>query len=228
MKALLWKDYGVNRHVLLIGLAILVFPYVFGGALIFYEAAQHELTKTSWYDFWSTCSVYSVALSLLTIGLLGGNAIAGERADRSAEFLAYLPPSRRAIITSKALLAIGAGVLIWVVNLLSAYGLAALGGDAMPEDGFRNEGLPILAATAALIFGVAWFASSFLSSPAIAMGLGFLAPAMIGGVVTQVIMPPYESLLGHGAGWWYCTSCVILGTLCFAAGIVYYLRRVEP
>ena len=62
--------------------------------------------------------MYSLALSQLTVALLGGNAIAGEAADCSAEFIAYLPLSRPRLLAGKLSLAFSAAVSIWGPNLL--------------------------------------------------------------------------------------------------------------
>ena len=45
-------------------------------------------------------------ISQLSIALIGGNAISGERVDRSAEFLYSLPIARRKLLASKLLFAL--------------------------------------------------------------------------------------------------------------------------
>ena len=66
---------------------------------------------------WIATAVLSTAASILTLTLLGGYAIACERADRSAEFLAYQPIPRSKILASKLVWPIAAAVVIWSVNL---------------------------------------------------------------------------------------------------------------
>ena len=68
------------------------------------------------------------------LALLGGNSIAGERVDRSAEFLAYLPVSRGRILASKLLVALAAVPLIWLPNLV----ILAITGAVEPRQSSRT------------------------------------------------------------------------------------------
>ena len=96
MTALLWKDYRLNRLVLFIGVLLLVGPILIAVGSNYYSRWRTG-SICAWPDLLVHTEITSLAFSLLTIGLLGGNAVAGERMDRSTEFLAYLPPTRRAL-----------------------------------------------------------------------------------------------------------------------------------
>lgn len=231
MKSLLWKDYRVNLLVLVFGAVMLALPFLTGLVRALY--AQYHEGQANWWqgDVWVIISLNSLGLSLLTIALLGGNAIAGERIDRSAEFLAYLPPSRGRVLVSKIILAGSAVAVIWGVNLLVLYGVAPhlRGGNDMAQSlstGELKYTLPGLASTAALLFGAAWLGSARLDSPAIAAGLGIFAPVLVAGVLGAInyyFQPP-----GFRFGLWYVTACTALGCVTFVTGTVYYLRRIEP
>ncbi len=78
MKSLLWREYRRNRLLMLSGAVLVALPYLIAFAV---------------NDFYVMAN-WSLGLSNMMAALLGGNAIAGETADRSAEFLAYLPVSR--------------------------------------------------------------------------------------------------------------------------------------
>ncbi|MBN2561194.1 MAG: ABC transporter permease [Phycisphaerae bacterium] len=231
MRALLWKDCRVNLFVLVFGAAMLLLPFLAGLTHGIYGQWRYGAAPWWQYDVWMVLSLASLGCSLFTMALLGGNAVASERADRSAEFLAYLPPSRRAIIASKVILAVGACLLVWIINLAIIYGLGPLLPDAegeasrLPGDRF-TDAVPYLASTAVILFGVAWFCSSFLASPAIATGIGIFAPVLVAGALQAIEYFFHPAFFEFGR--WYNTACVVLGILGFAAGTGYYLRRIEP
>ena len=228
MKALLLKDCRVNQLVLGVGIVLLAGPPLVGVFINLYSDWRFGVLSNPWPELLLLTSQISLAISLLTVVMLGGNAVAGERADRSAEFLAYLPPSRRAIITSKAVLAIGTGIFIWVINLIVVYGYA-LRAPGMSQEWIVNMNhsctllFPSIAATWVVMFGVAWFCSSMIASPTIATGLGFVPPAIVGSLLLHFYGPNHPEI-----GLVYRTICLTVGVLGFVGGIGYYLRRVEP
>ncbi|MGD0383126.1 MAG: hypothetical protein ABSA77_06355, partial [Thermoguttaceae bacterium] len=89
MKTLLWKDFQLSKLCLLAGMMFIVGPYMF----IFDPYIP-------WYDF-SHAWLISTMISQLTMGLVAGNIISCERADRSAAFLAYQGARRKMVIASK-------------------------------------------------------------------------------------------------------------------------------
>ena len=227
MRALLWKDYRVNLYVLGLGVALLLGPPLAGTALNLYGQWEYGAAARSWAEMLVKTAPFALAFSLLTIAALGGNAVASERADRSAEFLAYLPPSRWMIISSKAILAVGAAALIWGIALMLLYIVAPQ--LALVEEGLtemRDQMLPPLASTSVLLFGAAWLGSMFLPTHTLATFFGIMTPVALLGVLCGVqygLKPmPFEF------GWWYRTLCWPLGIGAFVAGVVYYVRRVEP
>ncbi len=62
----------------------------------------------------------SLALSQLTVALLAGNAMAGERADRSAECMAHVPVSRPKRMAATLILAGCAAAVIWSFSSIMA------------------------------------------------------------------------------------------------------------
>jgi ABC-type transport system involved in multi-copper enzyme maturation permease subunit len=228
MKALLWKDYYINRPLLVFTAVLLALPYVFfGGANLFWE------WRRGWIEPWSAvlqdAGLVSLVLTVLVTAVLGGQAIASERADRSAEFLGYLPVSRRAIIGSKVIFALAVCLCMWTFNLAILFVTAPYLCD--PVEGTSGSGLPPsvvpgLAATAVLTFGAAWLASALLRSPAIAFVLGVAAP-----IVLLVALETPAAVLRLSLfdwGYWYRLAGVVLGISGFATGVAVYLRRVEP
>ena len=56
--------------------------------------------------------------------------------------------------------------------------------------------------------------------------MGIAAPIALAGGLAAVAY--FFDLRGFDVGGWYKGLCVPLGVVCFVAGVVYYLRRVEP
>jgi hypothetical protein len=227
MKVLLWKDCRVNRMVIILGTAMVLGPYVFGLGGEIYFRWRHDF---AWWDYSLASNVAYVSLALLvvTMAMLGGNAFAAERADRSAEFLAYLPPSRWTLVASKMIVALGASLSGWALNLLTLFVVAPRlpGVPQLMEDNPKGEALLAGAGFAALVFGVAWCFSSFVATPAIATGGGFFAPLLAAGVLQS--LDYFFHPAGFSFGSWYGRLSLPVGIVAFVVGTVVYVRRVEP
>jgi len=245
MKWIVWRQYRLNRTILMSGAALLIAPYV-----VWFIVAWWDLSDLpSGFQELAYATMCSLCLSQLTLALLAGNAFAGERADRSAEFLVYLPIARSRRLLGKLILAgLTAGV-IWGLNLLvmsldmllfmydqdveSSLGKKFLTilGDLMII--FSYVGLTILA-----VFSVSWCLSAVQSSPALAVCGGLLAPLLIIMVLVTVELNPPEPAqspfftpIPTESMWdeetWYRIVCLILGLVCFPIGTWRELKRVE-
>jgi ABC-type transport system involved in multi-copper enzyme maturation permease subunit len=104
----------------------------------------------------------SIFFACCAAGLFSGNAIACERADRSAHFLAYLPPTKKQILASKLVVAGGATAAVWGWALLSIFVIAPAFRSTVDVDGPQ---LWDFAAMSGLIFGVGWVLSALLEKP---------------------------------------------------------------
>jgi len=230
MKWLLWKDYRNNRMVVIAALVFLLAPYL--GALIvscLQVFRWHEDSQV-WGEKFAGASVLSLIVSQLSIELIGGNAIAGERADRSAEFQASLPISRKTILCSKLLLALAIVVVIWLTDATTLICLSNRPRGFSPQETMVL--LRYTAVTAATLFGIAWFLSSFLASPTFAVAGGLLTPFVLWLSILFVCFMLQLQLdnatFERFAGFLYSTICLTLAPACFAVGTWHYLRRVEP
>lgn len=227
MKALIWKDLRINIFVLGYGLVFLFGSLIVCTGINLYADLRYGALIWYWPDMLVQNGSFGLAFQLLTVVMLGGCSVAAERADRSAEFLAYLPPSRGTIIASKAILALGAGLLIWLADMAVAYWIAPLAGPIAEElVTFRGTIIPVLTASAVLLFGAAWCASTFAASHVLATGLGIAAPISI--LCSLMAIEHLFNLRGFDLGSWYKPVCLVLGVLLFIGGTVYYLQRVEP
>lgn len=232
MKWLLWREYRLNRLILISGLAVSLMPYVTGVINLTWWVPYGWQTPEQIAVVFTMSAFYSVVFCQLTMALLGGNAIAGERADRSAEFIAYLPLSRSRRLASKLVLSLATIFLFWSINL----GVILLPPTFFPEVaplflGPADTIYGYVAITGLTFFGVGWLISSLQSSPTFAICGGLISPLVIftclqgaawaGGSLAG---PSYEPLVGAG----YAVTCSVVAVACFSIGTWYYLRRVEP
>jgi ABC-type transport system involved in multi-copper enzyme maturation permease subunit len=232
MNWLIWREYRLNRLILIVGLGLLLLPYAIALIALWWARLPPNVV-----EIFGAAALYSVALTQLVPVLLGGNAIAGERNDRSAQFVAYLPLSRPRRLAAKLSLTAAATAVLWAVNLLIL--LIAFGTDLDADPRLCNLVQNVLgysAITSLVMFGVAWLISSLQSSPVFAVAGGLITPLVIlmslqwiaWGISLhhnrETFLPSFEQFLEIG----YPAICAILALLCFSVGAWYYLRRVEP
>lgn len=220
MRALLWKDYRMNRPLLIVSAVILVAPYAIGAAVQFRDAKSTGM----WGGTVAAMALAAMASSLLTISLLAANAFTQERTDRSAEFLACLPPSRLSILLSKFVLAFSVSVAMWVVNLVMGLVVAPRLGHFEPSLAVPARDLLV---TSALVFAAGWAASTVMTSPVGAWGVASATPMVLGGLLFTCwycFGVPTEETLGAV----YRSIAGVAAIVVFAGSSVLYVRRVEP
>ncbi len=228
IKTLLWKDYRQNLRLLVAIAIFLAIPYV----VMVVAAAAVRLRDSGlggstddlhvpWNMMLMQASLCSIVMLVVASAFIAGNAFAGERADRSAEFTAYLPIPRGSTVVSKALVAIGACMLFLLVDTCIAFITHGLGGLIWHD----NTADPIIgfAVTAVLIFGVAWLFSAISSSPGMAAASGLMSVILVGGSLTLIDFTRSgpEIMLQR----WYAPLCLLFGLGGFICGVLYYLRR---
>jgi hypothetical protein len=228
MTTLLWKDYRLNRGLLLLGTVLLLGPYAAVCAGTLYVGWPAGLSAAEWSVRLWEASIFSLILSQLTLAVLAGNAIAAERADRSAEFLACLPPSRLQILASKLLLALLVAAAIWVVHLSITELVVPRLGAAVASPWDRLGSRSTFAAGTVLLFGASWLGSAVLHSPASATIFG-IAMALGGGpLLAQVVWVLCASGVREALPCYGTIVSLTVGLLCFLSGSAYFLRRLEP
>jgi ABC-type transport system involved in multi-copper enzyme maturation permease subunit len=217
MKSLLWEEYRQNRQLLiLVGLSSAI-PYV--GALVAYLYAHLSpyAVEPLWEPSVHEMSGLAMIVTFLACALIGGNAIAGERVNRSAEFTFYLPISRQSAWLAKTLVAVAACTTLCIIH--TSVSLVSF-----PGNTHDMEFLFIILSVCMMSFGSAWLSSSLLNSPAIASVLGITVAPVYGvhweRILTALALPTSETAFG--------ISATALGLVCFAVGSLRYLRRVEP
>ncbi len=224
MKWLLWREYRLNRPILIAGSVFLLLPYVIVLIVLWWAPVGPDAATA-----FGGAAIYSVVLSQLTLAFLGGNAIAGERADRSAEFIAYLPLSRPRRLAGKLSLTLATAALFWGVNLSVLLILLSMTSDLRPVPyNDLPSVLGYIAITGLAFFGVGWLVSSLQSSATFAVCGGLITPLLIvmglQAAAWLSAAPSLDEFMGIG----YAITCPVLAVVCFSIGTWYYLRRVEP
>jgi ABC-type transport system involved in multi-copper enzyme maturation permease subunit len=231
MTSLVWKEYRQNRQIVWILMVFLCLPYLLGGGAFAWGLLFPDDFQPLGYFVW-TASFFSLVLAQLAIAMIGGNLIAGERADRSAEFAAYLPIPKSQSLAAKLLLVAAMAAIIWLPNAPVHWCFldeAELSINARASK--VAELLLGVAVNGLLLFSVAWLCSSILSSPAISVVLALLAPVVIAGVISLTVRFGCDvPLRMHMAvvSFWYNAISVPVSLICFLIGTWLYMRRVEP
>ena len=131
-----------------------------------------------------------------------------------------LPIDRKMALLSKIITALGICVCLVTVTAVVAWILTPPN-----ERGSSAESREILLvlSTVVSLFGVAWLFSSFLRSPAIAAVIGLAFPICLAtscGLITGSESVQRTEL--------FIIVSLAVSLPCLAAGVVHYLRRVEP
>jgi ABC-type transport system involved in multi-copper enzyme maturation permease subunit len=175
-------------------------------------------------DLFTQAAESAVGIGALVAAAMGGMAIAGERADRTAEFTAMLPIPRWQIALSKSIVSVVVIALFAGIHVGIAHWICWYWGWSVPDEPYR---LSFFAGVVVSMFGVAWLVGSMIRSPAIS--------ACIGIGVTIAIFLSIELASGEPrfSAWWLeraeiFTCSVFISALSLTVGTAIYLRRISP
>jgi ABC-type transport system involved in multi-copper enzyme maturation permease subunit len=234
MNWLFWKEYRQNRIIVFALLFLLILPHLCGLYAITSRIHSHPEDVGIWKPITFVATLYSFAISQIGLALIGGNAIAGERVDRSAEFLAYLPLTKQKILSGKLLMALSIAGIIWLTNPPLIWGL--LCSSDRREFGMDApiilEVMTNIAITGLIFFCVSWLLSSIFISPTFSIVGGLVFPLILWSLIMYTAYlicgdqwhPPVMKAMEYS----YQGLCVALAPICFGLGTWLYLRRVEP
>jgi len=231
MHALLAKDWRFFRAPIVALLLLCAGCYL--TALTQTRVSRSEIYYSPLIDQATEGLMTGAQLSLMLCALLaaafGGVAIAGERAARSADFLAALPITRRQIVLSKCITS--ASALGAFTALHTAVLLFALHFSGQPAE---RGGAWKLAVSSAIwlgftvsFFGAAWLLSTFTRS-------GPISACVSIAITIAVFVLALVYLQGHDrADYMQLVRHLVLpplaiGLASLISGTLYYLRRVEP
>ena len=196
---------------------LIMIPYLMATLSIFFPDSSHP---PSWRTITQAAFRFSLVLSSIIIAMVCGCAFSLERADRSAEFLAYMPPSRKRIVTSKAIVNVFAILAIQILNPLVLFAVSGGLNWSWKDTGeFFCLWLP----STFYIFSFSWFFSSFLKSPIISTGLGIASFFTFGIFLNFFYYFPVVAPMEL-----YTPIAIVLSIAAFIGGIVCYLYRTEP
>jgi hypothetical protein len=236
MNWLVWKDYKENRVAVYSALFFMVVPHFVVLGIICREVwlGLPPRGPHDWAEYFGAAALCGFMFAQLSIAIIGGNAFAGERTDRSAEFLFSLPISRGKIVLSKLLVSLALFLAIWLTTAVLLACLILYRGEwELPNLRDLTEVLSKVvyaAIVSTTLFCVAWCLSSFQRSSMLAalgglitpwlvmmgiMLIGYMVGANLDGADTRAMVP-------------FNAICLTIALPCFALGTWYYLQRVEP
>jgi ABC-type transport system involved in multi-copper enzyme maturation permease subunit len=225
MRQLLWKDYRLNRMALALIAGVMAVIYGLGVMTQLHATWPVMPEAQDWGAMLVTHGTVALYVTILFAALLGGNAIACERADRSAHFLASLPATKAQIVASKLIVAACATAITWAWILLSVFVLAAWLTSAPAQflGGVTARGA---ASLCVLTFGVGWLASAILESAIFPVIAGISAPIVVGFamlLICDMLGIPRSEMSRYAEG-----ACLWTGLIAIVIGTWSFVRRVEP
>ena len=224
-KTLLWKEYRQSRRVLVSMSVMLLLPYltvtVVNVVVALFDANQ---PRGIWLETFAAASIAGLFISTFLCAFLASQVVAGERADRSAEFAFYLPIPRRLGTSAKALFAVGVCVLMILANAAVNWLMGNLHDGQLDRSMF---GLTSVAAIlAVLVFGVSWAVSALPTSPANGAASGLLSIVLLGMLLESLAWA--TGIQGISSAESGGSVAVVLGLSGFVLGTFWILRRIEP
>lgn len=228
-RALIWKDIQLNRLPLALFGGLIIAAYVLAVTQMVTNSnlSMQSVSKVASMIF-TAAAFMGYGVSQFSLSVLAGNLVASERVDRSAEFLAYTPASRRSILGAKGVLLAAAALGAMLLHCgLASIGYALDSSASSPGDAFFSTAA-IFGQTAAYGFcgaGVGWLASCYLSSNAFAVLFAVTTPLVVPMTNTILLqaIDRYDSLQWVNIAVW-----CLLGVVGFLWGAIHYLGRVEP
>ena len=235
MRWLLWKEYRQNWAIFWVMGLLWLLPFVIASIVMWHE--QTHVTGLyeggiTWTQVWAEAlceaSIGSTGCSCFILVLLSGSVIAGERADRSAEFQAYLPIPRRKIVLAKIVLIVSAAVALWVPNLALQW--YTVNRPIIFHSNFDRELFhtidPMMALVGVTACCVAWCLSAITRSVLVAAGVGLASPAMV--LLPIAFFADYDRPSNSALLAIFTLVCLVLAASGFIIGTWIALRRVEP
>lgn len=233
--ALVIKDYGLCKPVIIAGLVSLFLP-VFAVFMtrLFTDGLPHGVHTEDVIRFRLLLAEMMIAGLLLacsTLPALAATALARERRERSGDFLRTLPIARSKIVLSKALIVLGCTLLLVVIALVAAELIRPAMPNFWPGPSYYAEFLIIPAMMIALI-GLGWGLGSIMRSDTIAaaislgvvitffVGIWMSAGRFYGDLGTEA----QERAAFTMIAWAY----AITGLIGIIAGTVIAIRRTSP
>ena len=231
---LVWREWRRSRTILFVALGIIVALLL----LVFSQPQTPPETaggKISVVDRMAVVGSFAtwiaVHVSVFLLPLIAANSLAGERADRSAEFIAPLPVSRSVRLMAKVVLLAAVAIALWAPVLVVASLLRS--SQLVKADDYRSglELLGMVAAFTLLATALAWLLAAWVESPVIAAVGAIAIPVAVPWVMFSLQVPflapaSFFSLWFDSEGIPQSLTLLVAAAF-FAAGSALYVRRLE-
>ena len=230
---LVWREWRRSRTILFVALGIIVAllllvfslpqpPETAGGKI----SVVDRMAVVGFFATW-----IAVHVSVFLLPMIAANSLAGERADRSAEFIAPLPVSRSVRLVAKVVLLAAVAIALWAPVLLVA---PLLGNSQLVKADDYRSGLGLLGMVAAftlLATALAWLLAAWVESPVIAAVGAIAIPVAVPWVMFSLQVPflapaSFFSLWFDSQGIPQSLTLLVAAAF-FAAGSALYVRRLE-
>lgn len=231
---LVWREWRRSRTILFAALGIIValLLLVFSQPQTPPEAAGGEIrvvgsmTVVGYFASW-----IAVHVSVFLLPMIAANSLAGERADRSAEFIAPLPVSRAVRLMAKVVLLAAVAIALWAPMLVVASLLRS--SQLVKAEDYRSglELLGMIATFAILTTALAWLLAGWIESPVIAAVMAIAIPVAVPWAMFSLQAPFLAPASFFGL--WIDSEGIpqpltfLVAAAFFAAGSAVYLRRLE-
>ncbi|HWB10345.1 MAG TPA: hypothetical protein VG826_14030 [Pirellulales bacterium] len=225
MTRLLWKDYRLNRPLVILCVATCGLVYLVGVGTQIASAWPQLPSSSDWAGMLVSSGTVAMYLTICFSGLFGGHAIACERGDRSANFLACLPPTKLQILASKLTVSAVAMASFWSCVLLTVYVIPPALVSQPSHVGELATGSGVVS-ICVLTFGVGWMASAVLDKTTLPILVALLSPVAVS--IALILVGSVLRIPQARVSEWSNLVSVTTGLSAFIAGSWYYCRRVEP
>ena len=231
---LVWREWRRSRTILFVALGIIVALLL----LVFSQPQTPPETaggKISVVDRMAVVGSFAtwiaVHVSVFLLPLIAANSLAGERADRSAEFIAPLPVSRSVRLMAKVVLLAAVAIALWAPVLVVASLLRS--SQLVKADDYRSglELLGMVATFTLLATALAWLLAAWVESPVIAAVGAIAIPVAVPWVMFSLQVPFLAPASFFGL--WIDSEGIpqsltlLVAAAFFAAGSALYVRRLE-
>jgi len=196
------------------------------------DAAKQSLTSRTFFTL-AVGSIYGIGITGFFAALLAGSIFTLERSDRSAEFLACLPPTRMQNLVSKITVVLGATTAMLAVHIIASSVANQIFPYVQVPPGQGN----ILFGTLEWLTSVAIIVSIIGGALAVSAWLKSNGVPILAGLLTPLLILSFVSLIGwlldipsEGNTFQirYATSSFVLGVAFVYMGCYWYLTRSDP
>ena len=236
---LVWREWRRSRTILFVALGIIValLLLVFSQPQTPPEAAGGEIrvvgsmAVVGYFASW-----IAVHVSVFLLPMIAANSLAGERADRSAEFIAPLPVSRAVRLMAKVVLLAAVAIALWAPMLVGASLLRSSQLDKADDYRLGLGLLGMVATFTLLATALAWLLAAWVESPVIAavgaIAIPIAIPMFLFYVPTIANRPPFRDPSVFYSFWIDSAGMpqpltFLVAAAFFAAGSTLYMRRLE-